>query len=110
MLFANGQTEFTVNPNSRGNYSEIQSSGFGATDIILCTASAPEGPWSSSTTLYTPPESSRAGALVYAGKAHPELQGADMVLTYVANHSDFATVQNDMSLYFPRFVKVTGTP
>ncbi len=110
VVFPNGQTEFTVSPNAHGGFSEIQSSGFGATDIALRTSSAPEGPWSATTAVYTPPESSRPGALVYAGKAHPELQGADMVLTYVANHSDFATVQNDMSLYYPRFVRVTDAP
>ena len=45
-------------------------------------------------------------AFVYAGKSHPELRGADLILTYVANGPD-EKVANDMNLYFPQFVKVT---
>ena len=106
ILFANGQTEFSVSPGPNGTLREVQSSGFGATDIILRSAAVPEGPWSAPKTIYHPPESDRANAMVYAAKAHPELQGADMVVTYVANNSVFATVLADMSLYYPRFVRI----
>jgi hypothetical protein len=41
------------------------------------TAPDVTGPWPSPVTVYTPPESSRSGVLVYAAKGHPELTGAD---------------------------------
>ncbi|MBL9100767.1 MAG: hypothetical protein JNL82_07410 [Myxococcales bacterium] len=37
----------------------------------------------------------------------PELTGADLVLTYVANSLEFADLFNNMALYFPRFVRAT---
>ncbi len=46
--------------------------------------------------------------LVYAAKSHPELTGAEYVVTYASNSTDFATLVNDLSLYFPRFVKIDG--
>jgi len=46
---------------------------------------------------------------VYAGKSHPVLTGADLIVTYVANGSD-QTLANDMSIYYPRFVRLALTP
>jgi hypothetical protein len=55
--------------------------------------------------IYRPPESDAPDAFVYAGKSHAELKGADLILTYATNGPD-EKVAKDMSLYFPRFVKV----
>ena len=55
--------------------------------------------------IYHPPESDAPNAFVYAGKSHPELSGGDLVLTYAANGSN-QRLATDMSIYFPRFVKV----
>jgi hypothetical protein len=105
-----GQTELSVSldPGS-GRYVEIQTLGFGATTIGLRAAPAVTGPWPSATVIYTPPESTSgpSGVLVYAAKGHPELTGADLVVTYASNDTDFGTLVSDLSLYFPRFVKVT---
>jgi hypothetical protein len=84
---------------------EINSRGFGATDIVMRRAENLEGPWSAPTMIYRPPESDAPDAFVYAGKSHPELKGADLILTYAANGPD-EKVAKDMNLYFPRFVKV----
>jgi hypothetical protein len=35
------------------------------------------------------------------------LAGADVVLTYVVNHSDFGELVADSSIYYPRFLKGT---
>lgn len=86
----------------------IRSEGFGASTLVAHTARSVEGPWSEATELFVPPESKRADAFVYAGKGHPELLGADLVVTYVANTmADFNVLVNDDSLYYPRFVRVT---
>jgi len=99
-------TEFSVQRNPRGKgFLEVNSQGFGATEIVLRSAPRLEGPWSAAVKVYRPPESDAPDAFVYAGKAHVELTGADMVLTYAAN-GDEKKIATEMSLYFPRFVKV----
>lgn len=107
-LFTGGQTEFTVHSEPRLNsFVQIQHEGFGGADLALRWATQLTGPWSPLQKFYRPAESDRKGTLVYASKAHPELVGADMVLTYVVNHSDFGQLVADSSIYYPRFLKGT---
>jgi hypothetical protein len=65
------------------------------------------GPWTKICTIYRPPESGQRYVFSYAGKAHPQLRGADVVVTYVANSIDFSRVVSDTDIYFPRFIKIT---
>lgn len=101
-------TEASVQRSPRGGYLEINSRGFGATDIVMRTAPRLEGPWSAPQTIYRPPESDCANAFVYAGKSHRELLGGDIVITYASNGDD-ERLAKDMSIYFPRFVRVQFT-
>jgi hypothetical protein len=103
-LAAGTETSVQRDPGGSG-FLEINSRGFGATDIIMRRAPNLEGPWSAPTLIYRPPESNEPDAFVYAGKSHAELKGADLILTYVANGPD-EKVARDKSLYFPRFAKV----
>ena len=77
------------------------------------TAPAPDGPWSGTRDVFTPPESRGADPFVYAGKAHPELvAGGDLIITYATNSFDFGdlfTPDGMRDLYWPRFVRVTAT-
>jgi hypothetical protein len=57
--------------------------------------------------MFRPEESDRPGVLVYAGKVHPELRGGALVASYASNSSDFGTLIRDLSLYSPRFVRLT---
>jgi hypothetical protein len=98
-------TEASVQRDPRGGFLEVNSQGFGATDIVMRAAPRLEGPWSAPKTIYRPLESDAQGAFVYAGKSHPELQGGNIVITYVAN-GDNERLVTDMSIYFPRFVRV----
>jgi hypothetical protein len=82
----------------------VQTAGYGATTLAVRTAPAPEGPWSDPVSFFRPPESLDDDAFVYAGKAHPELAGADLVATYVP--STFGS-SDDPSLYHPHFVRMT---
>ncbi|HUD14877.1 MAG TPA: DUF4185 domain-containing protein [Terracidiphilus sp.] len=102
------ETSVQRDPSATG-FLEINSRGFGASDIVMRRAENLEGPWSASTMIYRPPESDAPDAFVYAGKSHAELKGADLILTYAANGPD-EKVAKDMSLYFPRFVKVDLHP
>jgi hypothetical protein len=102
-------SEISVQPDPDGaGFAEVNSQGFGATDIVMRRAPRLEGPWTTPRIIYRPPESNAPDAFVYAGKSHPELAGADIVITYAANGDD-QKVARDMNLYFPRFVKLNLT-
>ena len=100
----NPPTELSVQKRADGSWLAVHSIGFGATKVAVRTATAPQGPWTPACAVFTPPESSRPNVLVYAAKAHPELptdaRGA-LVVTYATN----GDATNDMSVYFPRFVR-----
>lgn len=100
-----GATELSVSAHD-GRFVAVQTRGFGGTTIATRSAPRPEGPWTALVDAYRPPESDRDGVIVYAAKAHPELSGADLVVTYAANDLDFASLVADASLYFPRFVRL----
>ncbi len=105
--FEDAQTEFSVHRDSAaGGYIEVQSLGFGAAPIGLRRAPALTGPWSPVDTIYRPPELDREQILVYAAKAHPELRGGDLVLTYATN-LPFALQRSDSTVYYPRFVRLS---
>lgn len=107
VVIADAQTEFSVSPSKGGEgFVLVQSEGFGGTTIGIRTAPRPEGPWSRRTTVWRPPESDREDVLVYAAKAHPELEGEGLVVTYASNATDFGTLVGDDTLYYPRFVRV----
>ncbi|MFI5385664.1 MAG: DUF4185 domain-containing protein [Fimbriimonadales bacterium] len=76
--------------------------------IVARYAEQPWGPWSESTTLYTCPEiAANPKAFTYAAKAHESLsRGDEVVLSYVANSTDFWEVARNARLYWPRFVRV----
>ena len=44
--------------------------------------------------------------MIYAGKAHPQLAGADLVLTYATNTFVFAEHFSDEDIYYPHFVRL----
>jgi hypothetical protein len=88
----------------------VRSEGFGATTIVVSFARAIEGPWSTPQFVYRPPESSRPDAFVYGAKGHPELRGADLVVTYATNtmaRDAQLVLERNPSLYYPRFVRFT---
>ena len=102
-----GAMEFSVQWDAqRDKFLEVQSVGFGASEIAIRWAGQIEGSWSGLKKVYRPPESGRPDAFVYAAKAHPELRGADFVITYVANSRDFGILTRDPSIYYPRFVRL----
>ncbi|MBX3232889.1 MAG: DUF4185 domain-containing protein [Labilithrix sp.] len=90
-----------------GEWINVESVGFGATDLAIRRARSLAGPWSDAVKVFQPEESRREKPFVYAGKHHPGLTGADIVTTYVANSFDFADLFADTTLYYPRFVKIT---
>ena len=107
-VFTDGQSEFSVHFEPRtGCFLQIQTIGFGSTEIAARWSSKLTGPWSPPQAVFRPPDHGRKNLLIYAGKAHPELAGADLVLTYVVNSLDQEEVLRDNELYYPRFLKAS---
>lgn len=92
------ETEFTVHFEPRlGRWCQVQLKG----EITIRTAEKPEGPWSEPQSVFRPEESN-----AYAGKAHPQLTGADLVLTYASIGPTADETLRDDRVYYPRFVRV----
>ena len=106
-VFDNGQTELTIHyDNDTQKYLSVQTDGFGPAVIALRTATEFNGHWSGLQVIYKPPEYEKEDICIYAGKAHPQLEGADLILTYATNSFVFAKLVSDTTIYYPRFVKV----
>jgi hypothetical protein len=107
-LFENGQSEFTMHfDRATGRFLVVHTRGFGPADVIMRAAPRLTGPWSRPRMAYRPPEYDRPNVMIYAGKAHPQLTGADLVLTYATNTFRFSEHLTDSLIYYPRFVRLT---
>jgi hypothetical protein len=105
-LFSGGHTEFTVHYEpALERFLEVQSVGFGPSDLGFRLAGAPTGEWTSIERFYRPEEYTTKNILIYAAKAHPQLTGADLVLTYATNTYPYARLIRRDDLYYPRFLK-----
>jgi hypothetical protein len=107
VVMERGATELSITAAPRGGYVAVQVRGFGASPIALRFAAQLVGPFGALQDAYAPPEMQRSSLLIYAARAHPELTGADLVLTYNTNTLDQAVLLDDLSLYFPRFVRLS---
>jgi hypothetical protein len=105
-LFAEAPAEMSIHWEScLRRYFAVQTQGFGAGGLYYRTARRPWGPWSEPRVFFHPPEFGQSQALIYAARAHPELTGSQLVVTYMVGHLDFARLLRDYSLYYPRFLK-----
>jgi hypothetical protein len=98
--------EFTVEyASGLGRYLRVQTGDFLNPCLAFATALALTGPWSASACFFSPPEQGSPELLIYAGKSHPMLAGADMVFSYVVNTTSFDRIFSDMTIYFPILLK-----
>ncbi len=105
ILFTGGASEFSVVYDElTDQYLSIQAVGFGAADIMIRTSPGLTGPWTDSQLLYQPLEKSIAEVMIYAAKAHPEIIGADLVLSYNTN-APFRIIFEDTTIYYPVLLK-----
>lgn len=106
-LYVNGQTEFTIHYENRINrYLCIQSLEFGASNLYYRTSESLTGPWSDPIKFFEPPDKKKSNIMIYAAKAHPQLSGSDLVITYATNSFELSELVSDTLIYYPRFVKV----
>jgi hypothetical protein len=108
MLFDDGQSELGIaHDDVLDLFLVVQTIGFGAADIGLRSSAAIGGKWTSPLPVFRPKEFDRPNIMIYAAKLHPQLSGADMVLTYATNTFEFAEHFSDPGIYYPRFVRLT---
>jgi hypothetical protein len=106
-VFDDGQTEFTVHRDpENGSYVEMQTLGFGPAAVVMRTAPALNGPWTTPDTVLVPPQNDFPNIMVYQGKAHPYLAGADLVITYCTNSFEFSDQISEPWIYIPRFARI----
>jgi hypothetical protein len=107
-LFSEGQTEFTVHYEpALDQFLEIQTVGFGKADLGYRLSDDPTGAWAPMERFYRPEEQQISDVLIYAAKAHPHLEGADLVLTYATNIVGYGRLVARDDLYYPRFLKAS---
>ncbi len=107
-IFENGQSELSIHVDrATQRFLVVQTQGFGPADVMMRAAPTLTGPWSEPRLIYRPPEYYRPNVMIYSVKAHSELTGADLVLTYSTNSFQFAEQLRDSLIYYPRFVRLT---
>ncbi len=105
--FEHAQTELTIHFDEIARrFLAVQTVGFGPADVAMRFAPGLTGPWTAPRMIFRPPEYYRPNVMIYAAKAHPQLNGADLVLTYATNTFEFAEQLTDSLIYYPRFVRL----
>lgn len=105
-IIAEGQTEFTVEYRPQlQRYLQIQTLSLINPCVAISAAAAATGPWSGQTCFFSPPEQGMPDLLIYAGKSHPVLRGADMTFSYCVNTTKEDRLLTDMTIYFPIMLK-----
>ncbi len=92
-----------------GKYVAVYTENGFSRNIVLRFAADPGGPWSEPQKVYACPEMNRgADVFCYAAKGHPDLAPSpdEIIVTYVANSSDFDRIAADAGLYRPRFLRL----
>lgn len=107
-LFENGQSELAIHRDEvTQQFLVVQTKGFGKADVMMRTAPELTGPWSAPRLLFRPPEYHEPKIMIYAAKSHPQLSGADLVLTYATNSFDFGEHLSNPLSYYPHFVRLS---
>jgi hypothetical protein len=106
----NVASEFSVSYQpAAGRYVLVYTEGGLSANIVLRFSPRPEGPWGEPVPVFRCPEVGwDPRVFCYAAKGHPELAAAadELIVTYMANATDFALLESDARLYRPRFLRV----
>ena len=92
-----------------GKYIVVYSDSSRPENIVARFAPNPWGPWDDPISIYQCPEASWGTKIMcYAAKGHPDISEApdELIVTYIANSTDFETMVSDARLYRPRFIRV----
>lgn len=106
LLFTGG-TEYSVHFDSiLQKYIQIQSFGFGEGSLGIRMADSIQGPWTNPHIFYTPVYPGVKKPFMYAAKAHPELKGDGLYITYNVNSFDFGELISNEYIYYPKFIRL----
>jgi hypothetical protein len=92
-----------------GKYIVVYSDSSDTKNIVARFAPNPWGPWDDPLPFYQCPEARWNKTIVcYAAKGHPDLSEApdELIVTYIANSTDWDTMVSDARLYRPRFIRL----
>jgi len=108
-LLTGGQSEMTIHFDARsGQFISVQTLGFGKAQVAMRASPRLAGEWLTPTAIFDPPENERKNVMIYAGKAHPQFEGADLVLTYATNTTEFSEHISDSEIYYPQFIRLSS--
>jgi len=96
-----------------GRYVAIYTEAGISDRIVARTSPTPQGPWSGAIPIYSCPEAAWDPSVIcYAAKGHPSLSSTadSLLVSYVANSTDFWKMVSDARLYRPRFLQVEFIP
>jgi hypothetical protein len=112
-LCSNMANEYSVSYlTALGKYAAIYTENGISKNIVARFAPNPWGPWSKPAILYQCPEVNRNETIFcYAAKGHPDIsiKPDELIVSYVANSTDFEKMAKDASLYRPRFLRLWFT-
>lgn len=97
---------------SLNKYVMVYTEGGVSQNVVLRHAETPIGKWSAPQIVYKCPETGwDKNYICYAAKAHPSLSSKadELIVTYIANSSDFFQMAKDARIYRPRFVRLKLT-
>ena len=102
-----GGTEFSIHyDSSLKKFIQVQSFGFGEAKIGIRMSDSMQGKWTEPFLFYKPGYQGVKKPFMYAAKAHPELQGDGIYITYNVNSFDFSELIENQELYFPKFILI----
>lgn len=105
-----GTTEYSVHYDSLlKKFIQIQSFGFGEAKIGLRMADHLMGHWTEPYIFFSPVYSGIKKPLMYSAKAHPELAGDWLPITYNVNSDDIDELLENQTIYFPRMIRIKIT-
>lgn len=105
-----GGTEYSVHyDRSLKKFIQIQSFGFGEGKIGIRMSDSLKGKWTEPFMIYTPDYQGINKPFMYSAKAHPELSGDGIYITYNINSFDFGELIENQTIYFPKFILIKIT-
>ncbi|MBK8706701.1 MAG: hypothetical protein IPN33_26055 [Saprospiraceae bacterium] len=106
-----GATEYSVHfDKTIQKYIQIQSYGFGEAQIGIRMADSLEGTWTEPYLFNKPTYPGVKQPFMYSVKAHPELSGNGVYITYNVNSFDLSELIENQTIYFPKFVLLKLNP